>query len=217
MDFERARRNMVESQLRPNSVTDAAVLAAMGSLPRELFLSESLRPIAYVDEGLEIAPGRCIMEPQCLARLVQAAAPKSGDVALVVGAGTGYAAAVLARLCDTVFALESDSALAASAINLLSELALDNVVVVEGPLREGLPKQGPFNVILVNGGVGDLSDTLPAQLAVGGRLVAVLDDGGSVGRANLVQRAAEGVSRRALFDATVQMLPEFKIEAGFVF
>ncbi len=217
MDFELARRNMVESQLRPNSVTDATVLDAMGSLPRELFLSEALRPIAYVAEGLEIAPGRCIMEPQCLARLVQAAAPRAGDVALVVGAGTGYAAAVLARLCDTVFALESDSGLAASATGLLSELALDNVVVVEGPLREGLPKQGPFNVILVNGGVGALSDTLPGQLAAGGRLVAVLDDGAGVGRANLVQRAAEGTSRRPLFDATVQMLPEFENEAGFVF
>ena len=128
MNFEDARRIMVESQLRPNRVTSDAVLAAMGSLPRELFVPEALQPIAYVDEDLQIAPGRCIMEPVILARLVQAAAPQSEDVAMVVGAGTGYAAAVLARLCETVFALEGDTDLAASTTALLSDLALDNIV-----------------------------------------------------------------------------------------
>lgn len=217
MNFEDARRIMVESQLRPNRVTNEAVLAAMGALPREQFVPEAQRPVAYVDEDLAIAPGRCIMEPLILARLVQAAAPARDDVCLVVGAGTGYSAAVMARLCDTVFALESDTALAASTSALLSDLVLDNIVIVEGALAQGLPKQGPYDVILVNGGAEMLPDALTGQLAEGGRLVTVLSDDAGVGRAVLVGRSAVGISQRVLFDASIPVLPEFQKKAGFVF
>lgn len=217
MNFEDARRAMVDSQLRPNRVTDATVLAAMGELPRELFVPEAQRAVAYVDEDLEIGAGRWIMEPLILARLVQAAAPRPDDIALVVGAGTGYAAAVTGRLCGTVFAMESDPALAETATALLSQLALDNIVVVEGALRDGLPDQGPFDVIFVNGAFETLPETLTAQLSAGGRLVGVSNEDGAVGRAILARRDAGGVSRRILFDASVPVLPEFQKEAGFVF
>jgi protein-L-isoaspartate(D-aspartate) O-methyltransferase len=198
-------------------VTNEAVLAAMGTLPREQFVPEAQRPVAYVDEDLTIAPGRCIMEPLILARLVQAAAPARDDVCLVVGAGTGYSAAVMAGLCDTVFALESDTALAASTSALLSDLVLDNIVIVEGALADGLPDQGPYDVIMVNGGMETLPDTLTGQLAEGGRLVTVLSDGAGVGRAVLVGRSAVGISQRVLFDASIPVLPEFEKKAGFVF
>ena len=217
MNFEDARRIMVESQLRPNRVTNEAVLAAMGTLPREQFVPEAQRPVAYVDEDLAIAPGRCIMEPLILARLVQAAAPKPEELCLVVGAGTGYTPAVFARLCATVFALESDGALASSTSALLSDLVLDNIVIVEGALAEGLPKQGPYDVIMVNGGVGMLPDTLTDQLAEGGRMVTVMVDEAGVGRAVLIGRGATGISQRVLFDASIPVLPEFEKEAGFVF
>ena len=217
MNFEDARRIMVESQLRPNRVTSEAVLAAMGALPREQFVPEAQRSVAYVDEDLAIAPGRCIMEPLILARLVQAAAPTKEDVSLVVGAGSGYSAAVIARMCDTVFALESDTDIATSTTALLSDLILDNIVIVEGALAEGLPKQGPYDVILVNGGVEVLPDRLAGQLAQGGRLVTVLSDGAGVGRAVLVQRGPTGISQRVLFDASILVLPEFEKKAGFVF
>jgi protein-L-isoaspartate(D-aspartate) O-methyltransferase len=217
MKFEEARRIMVESQLRPNRVTDEALLSAMGSLPRELFLPEALRQIAYVDDDLEFAPGRYVMDPMILARLIQAAAPRMDDVALVVGAGSGYSAAVLAGLCDTVFALESSTELVVSATALLSDLVLDNIVVVEGKLVDGLPGQGPFNVILINGGLDSIPSALTDQLAEGGRLVAVSESGGDVGRATLAQRGMTGISQRVLFDASIPMLPEFEKEAGFVF
>ena len=216
MNFEDARRSMVDSQLRPNKVTSERVLGAMGALPRELFVPEAQKTVAYVDEDLPIAPGRCIMEPLILARLVQAVEPRPEDVALVVGAGTGYSAAVLGSLCDTVFALESDGDLAATATALLSGLALDNIVVVEGALAEGLQKQGPFDIVLIDGGVAGLPDGLTDQLAEGGRLATVLTDSG-VGRAILAQRSTAGISRRVLFDAAIPMLPEFEKEAGFVF
>jgi protein-L-isoaspartate(D-aspartate) O-methyltransferase len=217
MDFSFARHNMVECQLRPNKVTDNALLAAMGSLPREEFLPEALRSVAYADEDLCIAPGRYIMEPVVTGRLIQAAAPKPGDVALVVGGGAGYEAAVLARMVETVFVLESEAALSATAAKLYADLALDNVVAVEGALADGLPDQGPFNVILINGCVQVLPDSLMAQLAEGGHLVCVMDDGGSIGRATLVQRTPGGVSHRVLFDASVPLLEEFRKAPSFVF
>ncbi len=217
MKFEEARRNMLECQLRPNKVTDEAVLSAMGALPRELFLPEALRPIAYVDDDIEIAPGRYIMEPFILARLIQSATPQPEDVALVVGAGSGYSAAVLARICDTVFALESNMELAASTTTLLSDLVLDNIIVVEGALADGVPQQGPFNIILINGAISSVPDCLKNQLAEGGRMVAVLEDGNGMGRATLARRDTTGVSQRVLFDAAISVLPGFEKEAGFVF
>lgn len=217
MNFSSARTKMVECQLRPNRVTDEALLAAMGSLPRERFLPESLRSVAYADKNLTVAPGRCIMEPQVLGRLVQAAAPHSGDMALVVGGAMGYAAAVLSGMVETVFMVESDAGLAGAAIELLAELSLDNIVVVESALSDGLADYGPFDVILVNGGVVNLPEKLIRQLAQGGRLVAVLDGGDGVGRATLLQRGTAGVSRRTLFDASIPILDDFRNKAGFVF
>jgi len=217
MNFSSARANMVECQLRPNRVTDAALLAAMGSLPRERFLPDSLRSVAYADKNIPVALGRCMMEPQVLGRLAQAAAARPGDVALVVGGGTGYAAAVLSGLVETVFVVESDAALVGAATALLSELALDNVVVVEGALTEGLPNHGPFDVIFINGGASELPETVIRQLADGGRLVAVLDGEEGVGRATLLRRGTAGISRRILFEASVPALDEFRKKAGFVF
>jgi len=217
MDFSAARQNMVECQLRPNRVTDEALLAAMGSLPRERFLPEALRSVAYADINLPVASDRCIMEPQVLGRLVQAAAPRPGDMALVVGGEMGYAAAVLSGMVETVFVVESDAVLAGTATKLLAELALDNVVVVESALAAGLGDHGPFDVIFINGGVAELPEPLIEQLAVGGRLVAVLNGDDGVGRAMLLQRGTAGVSRRTLFDASVPILDDFRKKAGFVF
>jgi protein-L-isoaspartate(D-aspartate) O-methyltransferase len=129
----------------------------------------------------------------------------------------GYAAAVLSGLVETVFMVESDAGLAGTAMELLAELSLDNIVVVESALADGLADHGPFDVILVNGGVAALPETLTRQLAEGGRRVAVIDEGGGVGRATLLQRGAAGISQRTLFDASVPMLDDFRKKAGFVF
>src|SRR5262249_10377274 len=134
MDYAAARRNMVESQLRPNKVTDAAVLDAMATLPRERFAPEAMRSVAYVDEDIPVGRGRFLMEPMVLARLLQLASVSPGDAALVVGAATGYTAAVLARLAGRVIVLESDPQLAAHARDTLASLGIGNVVIVEGPL-----------------------------------------------------------------------------------
>src|SRR5262245_45466003 len=151
MDYSALRRRMVESQLRTNKITDDAVLDAMGEVPRELFVPRALKSVAYLDEDLQIAPGRYLMEPMVLGRLLQLAEIKPSDKALLVGCGNGYSAAVFARLASSVVAIESDPALAQKARELLAELAASNVKLVQGPLAAGRPEEAPYDVVLFDG------------------------------------------------------------------
>lgn len=217
-DFPRARLNMVESQIRTNKVTDPALLAAFSEVPREAFVDPALRGVAYIDEDLPLKPGRFLIEPMVLARMIQALDVQPTDLVLDVGCATGYASAILARLASTVVALESDPALAAAARRSLAALAVDNVVVEEGPLDQGCAKQGPFDGILIEGRVAAVSKKLFDQLAPGGRLTAVVDDGeGITGRAMLFQNTDGVIARRTLFDANTPPLPGFERHAQFVF
>ena len=217
IDYTAARLNMVESQLRTNMVTDAALLEAFEQVPRELFVPEEMRGVAHVDKELAVGQGRHVMEPRVLARLLQAAQPEPQDIVLDIGCGTGYATAILARLSATVVALESDGALVARANEVLGELEVGNAVVVEGTLNEGYAKQAPFNVIVVNGAVAEVPSAISGQLAEAGRLVTVVRNSAGMGRAILMQRIGEVVSSRTLFDAAVPVLPGFEVEPGFVF
>src|SRR5689334_395144 len=154
--FEVARSHMLESQLRPNKVTDDRVLNAFASIKRELFVPEHLRPVAYIDEDLPLGGGRYLMEPMVAARLLQEAAIARTDAALIVGGGTGYEAALTAMLARNVLALEEDPELARRARAALVEHAIASVSVVEGPLREGYRPRAPYDVILFGGGVVDI-------------------------------------------------------------
>jgi len=208
---------MVESQIRTNKVTDTRVVGAFESVAREAFVGEAQRGIAYIDEDLEVAAGRYLMEPMVLARLLQAAAPKPGDMALDIGAATGYSTAVLARLVQTVVGLEQDAALVERANATLNALDVDNAVVVEGALNAGYAKQAPFDVIVFQGAVSEVPQAVKTQLSDGGRLVAVVCDEAGIGRATLVHRAGDNFSARMLFDAATPLLPGFQREPGFVF
>ncbi len=217
VDNSAARRNMVESQLRTNKVSETALLAAFESVPRELFVPEALRGVAYIDEDIDLGGGRYVMEPMVLARLLQAARPRAEDVVLDIGCGTGYGTAILARLSATVVALESDGALAGQAMRTLTDLDIDNVVVVESPLAEGYPKQAPYDVILLNGAVSRVPPAISDQLAEGGRLVTVVREPAGVGRATLLQCHDGRVSGRVIFDAAVPHLPGFEGRPSFIF
>lgn len=216
MDFSTARKNMVDCQIRTNKVVDEAVLSAMKEVPRERFVPDHLQSLAYIDEDLAIAPDRYLMEPFVLARLLQEVGVAPSDVVLDIGSGSGYATALLARMAAMVFAQESDPVLSAQAAGLFTELALDNVVPVDGPLAEGCPDHAPFNVILIEGAVDSIPDVIIGQLADGGRLATIVQDG-RVGRATVVTRRAGHTSRRVVFDASVPALPDFRVSAGFVF
>ena len=217
VDFAAARSNMVESQIRTNKVTDPHLLDAFETTPRERFVPEPLRGIAYVDEDVALGGERFVMEPMVLARLLQAAQPGPGDMALDLGCGSGYATAILSRLVATVVALEVDAALAAAANQTLDELEIDNALVVEGQLAEGYPKQAPYNVILLNGAVSEVPLAIADQLAEGGRLVTVVSVGAGLGRATLMRRDSGVISSRILCDASVPVLPGFEAAPGFVF
>ena len=217
MDFETARRNMVESQVRTNKVTDLRVLDRMKTLPRELFVPKSMRSLAYCDECLSIGDGRYLMEPCALARLLQSAALQPSDVALVIGCGTGYSAALLSGMAATVFAIDSDPKLTAEATEVLADLSIDNVVVETRSHRDGWPEQGLFDVILIDGAVPEVPATILDQLAEGGRLVTIVQEGEAVGRGVLYGKRFGSVSHCALFDALVGPCPGFEQKAGFVF
>ncbi len=208
---------MVESQIRTNKVTDQRVIAAFEAVARELFVDEAKRGFAYIDEDLEVAAGRYLMEPMVLARLLQAAAPQPGDIALDIGCATGYSTAILAQLAETVVGLESDRQLMAEANRTLNALDVDNAVVVEGALDAGYQKQAPFNIIVFQGAVSAVPDAVKRQLADGGRLVAVVCDESGIGRGTLIQRAGDSFSARILFDAATPLLPGFARKPGFVF
>jgi protein-L-isoaspartate(D-aspartate) O-methyltransferase len=216
-DFATARLNMVESQIRTNGVHDPAILAALGELPRERFVPEAFRGNAYLDEDLRIREGRYLMEPLVLARLLQMAELGAEDVVLDIGCGPGYSTAVLARLSNTVVALEEDPELAAMAVSNLAALDIDNIAVVEGKMAKGYPEQAPYDVIFLGGAVSRIPEALLDQLADGGRLVAVVTDGDGVGKATRVVRSGAFFSRQILFDACVPPLPGFESAAEFVF
>lgn len=219
MDYSIARRNMVEGQIRTNRVTDPLVLNAMTSLPRELFVPKAMQAICYMDEDIPLGNDRRLMEPMILARLLQEGAVQNTDVVLVIGASTGYSAAVLAHMASTVVALESDPELAAGASRRMADLSIDNVAVVTGALDEGYPQQSPYDVIFFDGAVSRIPDAICSQLAEGGRLVAVIDEHetAEVGRATLVTRNEGVLGRRVVFDANVPILPGFEPAPRFVF
>jgi len=216
MDYAEARLNMVENQIRTNRVTDPLIFKAMGELPREAFVPGEKAGIAYIDEDIEIAPGRYLMEPMVLARLLQAAEITESDVVLDIGCGTGYASAVLSHMANTVVALESDAGLAAQATETLSALEIDTVAVVEGALSAGAPKQAPYDVIFIGGAVAEVPQAIAGQLAEGGRLVAVTNKK-SIGTGALITNHRGILTRRDLFDAATPFLPGFEPAPEFVF
>jgi len=216
MDFALARRNMVEGQIRTNKVTDPLVVEALEALPREAFVPEALKNVAYIDEDLTVGTGRILMEPMVLARLMQAAAIEETDLALVIAAATGYEAAAIAKIASAVVAIESDLELHRAAVEHLAEQGADTVSMLKGKLATGHPGQGPYDVIFINGAAGEVPASLLDQLADGGRLVYV-KTGAGTGKAMLVSKIDGVSSETELFDANVPAIPEFATQSQFSF
>ena len=216
-DCAEARTMMVDGQLRPNRVSDPALLAALRHLPRERFLPEGLASLAYADENVPLGGGRVLLRPLAIARLIQLAGPRRGESALVIGAGSGYGAALLAACGPTVTALEEDEALHALSLSVLPAVA-PGVTVVRGRLANGWRSAGPYDLIFVEGAVEQVPAAFIAQLKPqGGRLVAVRTVGGRVGQAVLAEPTAGGLSAQPAFDCTAPVLPGLQSAAGFVF
>lgn len=214
--FAAARANMVNCQVRTSDVTQPDLVAALRAVPRERFVPERLASLAYMGEAIEIAPGRFLLDPRSFAKLVHLAEVKPTDSVLDVGGGTGYSAAVLARLAASVVALDCDAALTAKAASLLAETGAANAKAVTGPLKDGYAAAAPYDVIVLNGAVPARPEGLLAQLKPGGRLVGIVTDNG-VGKAHIFLKASAGCSSRVAFDSAAAALPGFAAAPSFVF
>jgi protein-L-isoaspartate(D-aspartate) O-methyltransferase len=216
MDFEAARVKMVENQIRTTDVTSHSVLNAFFAVPRENFVPEKSKLLAYVDCDIEVAPGRFLMEASPLAKLLQLGTITKDDKVLDVGCGTGYASAVLSLLAGKVVALESDEELAAQAKSNLAALGYDNVTVVRGDLEKGHAANAPYDVIFLNGSIEQLPQDLLAQLGEEGRLITVIGYGHAA-RATVFMRERGAFSENVFFNASIKPLPGFAKTKEFVF
>jgi protein-L-isoaspartate(D-aspartate) O-methyltransferase len=215
-DYATQRFNMVEAQVRTNDVTDPRIHAAMLAVAREQFVPAARRAMAYADVPVEVAQGRFLLDPRSFAKMLQLAALRAGDSVLDVACGTGYSSVVIGQMVKSVTALEQDADLVRIASDMVPASGATNVTVVQGGLTEGVKARAPFDAIFIEGAVEAVPEQLLAQLAEGGRLVAVLNQGGQ-GRAHIFVREKGRTGSRADFDATVPVLGGFRKVVGFVF
>jgi protein-L-isoaspartate(D-aspartate) O-methyltransferase len=213
-NFAIARAMMVDSQVRPNKVTDRRIIEAMRSLPRERFVPEYAAALAYADEEVPLGNGRCVLAPMVIARLVQLADVVPGDRVLVVAAGSGYGAALLAACGGKVTGLEVDTSLLAMARSALA--GCEGVTLVEGPLAAGWPAGAPYDVVFIEGTAEAFPTGLASQLRPGGRLIGIQADGGVAQAVSGVVAGGDLVLRPA-FDCATPVLPAFRRVPGFVF
>ena len=215
--FERARQQMVDTQLRTASITDSALLAAMGSVPRERFVPETRRPLAYVDVSHELNDkGRALATPATFARLVQLAEVTPNDVVLDVGCGSGYSTAVLANLASAVVALDNDPALVEKANDLLADLDIGNAAVLAGELSDGVASEAPFDVIVLEGAVDEVPPQLLKQLRDDGRLVAMAIEGATC-TARIYVKTGNDIAMRRSYNAVMPALVPSKGRPEFAF
>lgn len=225
-----ARQLMVDRQLRTNDVTDLRILKAMGSVPRALFVADSFRQNAYIDSDVPVTrvpssekyPGsaartaRYLLKPVVFARLIQAAEIRANERVLVIGCGRGYSVAVLSFLAKEVIGVEEPPFLVEAARATLRALQLNNTKIIESPLVEGAPREGPYACVLIEGAVGRIPASLKEQLAEGGRLLTIEGDTRQ-GRALLYLKTGNEVTGRRLFEARASVLPGFEAEQFFSF
>ncbi|MBI4030162.1 MAG: protein-L-isoaspartate O-methyltransferase [Proteobacteria bacterium] len=220
INYTNIRRNMVECQIRTNSVTDEAVLSAFGSTPRELFLPEPLRGAAYVDEDIVLRDVGIMLEPLVHARMLQAAAPKPDDIALCIGDCTGYASAILASLVTTVVTLEEKAGVLDRARKLWIGMDICNIALIRGRPRLGCPEHAPYSLIFIGGAIPAIPQNMIDQLAPEGRIAAVLreSDRQPAGVITVLRKEKDGlITAHSPYGACTPYLREFTPSSSFIF
>ena len=209
-DYSAARQAMVDSQLKPQGVNDPSVLAAMSVVPREQFVPEEQRPLAYIDRAIPLGEGRSMPASAVTGLLLTALTPLRGETALVIGAGNGYSAAVLGEMGIRAVALEASPA-------LVAEAKKHRINAVEGPLAEGHKRAAPYDFILIDGAVEVIPDALIAQLKDGGRLGGAIIDEGRITRLFVGRKAGGGFGFHTIADNATPALPGFERPRAFTF
>ncbi len=213
-DFQQRRVMMVDTQVRPSDVTKFPIIDAMLSVPRELYVPADKREAAYMGENLELISGRVMLDARTLAKLLDAMNIQPGELVLDLGAGLGYSTAVIARLAEAVIGVEEDEALANDAQRRLAEEGVDNAHIVRAPLTTGSAKHGPYDVIMVEGGVETVPTAILGQLKDGGRIGCVFMEG-ALGVARIGWKQENKMSWRFLFNAAAPVLPGFAAARSF--
>lgn len=213
-DFAARRRMMVDTQVRPSDVTEFPIIDAMLTVPREAFVPRDRIETAYAGEHIPLGDGRVLLDPRTFAKMLDSLNLTNRDLVLDVGSAYGYSAAVVARIAEAVVALEEDADLAAEATTLLSENDADNVISAQGPLAEGVAEHGPYDAILVEGGVETLPQPLVDQLKEGGRIVCMFMDGG-LGTARVGYKYDGVMTWRYAFNGAAPVLPGFESRKAF--
>lgn len=206
---------MVDTQVRTQDVTKFNIIEAMLSVPREAYLPEALRHVAYMGENVTLEGGRVVLEPRTQGKMLDMLNVQPDEMVLDLGVGLGYSAAVLAHLAEAVVAVEDVESLAAEAQSTLSEHGVDNVAVIKGDLAAGSAKHGPYDVICVEGGVEQIPAALIDQLKDGGRIAAIFMDG-ALGECRIGHKWNGKITWRMMFNATAPVLTGFTKETGFV-
>lgn len=213
-DYAALRTTMVDTQVRPSDVTKFTVIEAMLNVPREAYVPRDRRDAAYVGEHLTLAPGRVVLDPRLLAKMLDAADIQKDELVLDIGSGLGYSAAVIARMAEAVVAVEDDADRADEAQSMLSEQGADNVVVHQGALAEGAAEHGPYDVIVIQGAVAQLPEKLLGQLKDGGRIVC-LEMNGALGAVRVGYLIDGELNWRFAFNAGAPVLPGFEKSSEF--
>lgn len=214
IDFASRRTVMVDTQVRPSDVTKYPIIEAMLAIPREAYVPETLRDVAYAGEHVRLSPGRVVLDPRVLAKMLDALDVQPQETVLDLGCGLGYSTAVIARLAEAVVAVEEDAEFAARAQQILSAEGVDNAAVMAGPMIDGAAKAGPYDVIVFQGGVERMPAALEAQLKEGGRIGAIFMTG-KLGMVKIGHKIDGAVTWRAAFNATAPVLPGFAVEPAF--
>jgi protein-L-isoaspartate(D-aspartate) O-methyltransferase len=213
-DFATRRRMMVDTQVRPSDVTEFPIIDAMLSVPREAFVPSDRIEAAYAGDHVDLGEGRVLLDPRCFAKMLEAVDLSNSDLVLDVGTGLGYSSAIIAHIAEAVVAVEENTDMADEAQSILSEQHADNVVVHEGPLTEGAAEHGPYNVIIVEGGIEVLPDALSEQLREGGRIVCLFMEN-ALGTVRVGHKLDGRISWRYAFNASAPVLPGFARAAEF--
>lgn len=218
-DFAQARTNMVDCQIHTSGVVNSDILNVFEELPREIFLPQERSALAYCDEDIVIGGRLYMMEPMVHARLLEEAGIKKDDVVLDIGCASGYSTAVLSTLASTVLAVEEDEGLLNAAESVWNSVGANNVVPIKGSLAEGNPDNAPYDVIFINGAVGEIPLNIVSQLRPQGRLFCIVKPlGEKIGKATMVQHLGEDrISAHVLFDAATPYLTGFEPKPGFKF
>ena len=207
---------MVDTQIRPSDVTKFPIIDAMLTIQRENFVPASHREAAYMGENLSLGSSRVMLEPRTLAKMLDALDISNSELVLDVGTGLGYSSAVIAHMAEAVVAVEEDEDMARDAQEALTEAGADNVIMHEGPLAEGAAQHGPYDVIVLQGGVRELPQNLPDQLKDGGRIACLFVEG-ALGEVRIGRKSGGAISWRMAFNAGAPVLPGFDREAAFEF